>query len=221
MTSDQALELEKLPKSLIVLGGGAIAVELAQFFARFDVEVTVHPAQRTFVERFRYRRRAGARKSFSTRKLRVISNTRLLGAKCRGRLKEIEFEHAGSKRKIAAHEILFALGRIPNTASLCLDKAQVEAEYGRIVTTLEMQTSAPHIYAAGDCSGPYEIVHIGIEQGEIAAHNIAHPDRKRAIDYRLLASVVFTDPQIATVGFNRTRSERTRCALFGGILSVQ
>jgi pyruvate/2-oxoglutarate dehydrogenase complex dihydrolipoamide dehydrogenase (E3) component len=130
----------------------------------------------------------------------VISNTRLLGAKCRGRLKEIEFEHEGSKRRVAAHEILFALGRVPNTASLCLEKAHVEAEYGRIVTTLEMQTSAPHIYAAGDCSGPYEIVHIGIEQGEIAAHNIAHPDRKRAMDYRLLASVVFTDPQIATVG---------------------
>jgi pyruvate/2-oxoglutarate dehydrogenase complex dihydrolipoamide dehydrogenase (E3) component len=200
LTSDQALSLEKLPKSLIVLGGGAIAVELAQFFARFDVEVTVLQRSEHLLRDFDIDAAQVLAKVFRRENIRVISNTRLLGAKCRGRLKELEFEHEGSKRKIAAHEILFALGRIPNTGSLCLDKAHVEAEYGRIVTTLEMQTSAPHIYAAGDCSGPYEIVHIGIEQGEIAAHNIAHPDRKRAIDYRLLASVVFTDPQIATVG---------------------
>jgi pyruvate/2-oxoglutarate dehydrogenase complex dihydrolipoamide dehydrogenase (E3) component len=194
---------------LIVLGGGAVAVELAQFFARFDVEVTVIQRSEHLLRDFDIDAAQVLAKVFRRENIRVISNTRLLGAKCRGRMKEIEFEHDGSKRRVSAQEILFALGRVPNTASLCLDKAHVETEYGRIVTTLEMQTSAPHIYAAGDCSGPYEIVHIGIEQGEIAAHNIAHPARKRAMDYRLLASVVFTDPQIATVGLTE-REASTR-----------
>ncbi len=63
-----------------------------------------------------------------------------------------------------------------------------------------MQTSASHIYAAGDCTGPHEIVHIAIQQGEIAGHNIAHCAQARHIDYRLLTHVVFTDPQIGCVG---------------------
>jgi pyruvate/2-oxoglutarate dehydrogenase complex dihydrolipoamide dehydrogenase (E3) component len=200
LTSDEALSLEKPPKSLIVLGGGAVAVELAQFFARFDVDVTVIQRSPHLLRDFDIDAAQVLAKVFRRENIRVISNTRLLGASKRGRLKEIQFEHDNATHKVAAEETLFALGRVPNTASLCLDKAKVETEYGRIVTTLEMQTSAPHIYAAGDCSGPYEIVHIGIEQGEVAAHNIAFPKKKRAMDYRVLASVVFTDPQIATVG---------------------
>jgi pyruvate/2-oxoglutarate dehydrogenase complex dihydrolipoamide dehydrogenase (E3) component len=72
-----------------------------------------------------------------------------------------------------------------------------------------MQTTAPHIYAAGDCTGPHEIVHIAIQQGETAVHNLQHPRQKRAMDYRLLLSVVFTDPQVAAVGLTeQTARER-------------
>jgi pyruvate/2-oxoglutarate dehydrogenase complex dihydrolipoamide dehydrogenase (E3) component len=63
-----------------------------------------------------------------------------------------------------------------------------------------MQSSLAHIYAVGDCAGLHEIVHIAIQQGELAAHNIAHPDRKKKMDYRLLSEVIFTDPQVAVVG---------------------
>jgi pyruvate/2-oxoglutarate dehydrogenase complex dihydrolipoamide dehydrogenase (E3) component len=63
-----------------------------------------------------------------------------------------------------------------------------------------MQTSAPHIFTAGDCTGPHEIVHIAVMQGEIAAHNIVKPKSPRLMDYRLLISIVFTEPQVAFVG---------------------
>jgi pyruvate/2-oxoglutarate dehydrogenase complex dihydrolipoamide dehydrogenase (E3) component len=63
-----------------------------------------------------------------------------------------------------------------------------------------MQTTAPHIFAAGDCTGPHEIVHIAIQQGETAVHNIVNPQSLRRVDYRLLISVVFTEPQVASVG---------------------
>jgi pyruvate/2-oxoglutarate dehydrogenase complex dihydrolipoamide dehydrogenase (E3) component len=69
-----------------------------------------------------------------------------------------------------------------------------------------MRTSAPHIYAAGDCTGPHEIVHIAIQQGEIAAHNLGKPRPPRRLDYRLLISIVFTDPQIATVGLTERQA---------------
>src|SRR4029077_3180994 len=96
--------------------------------------------------------------------------------------------------QVEAEEIFFGLGRVPNTEKLALEKAGVVTEYGRIVASMQMQTSTPNIYAAGDCTGPHEIVHIAIQQGEIAAHNIAHPGHKRSIDYRLLTNMVFTDP---------------------------
>jgi pyruvate/2-oxoglutarate dehydrogenase complex dihydrolipoamide dehydrogenase (E3) component len=99
-----------------------------------------------------------------------------------------------------ADEILFALGRLPNTAGLALESPGVRTENGRIITDDRMQTSAPHIYAAGDCTGPHEIVHLAVQQGEIAAHNIANSRLSRIMDYRLLINVVFTDPQVATVG---------------------
>jgi pyruvate/2-oxoglutarate dehydrogenase complex dihydrolipoamide dehydrogenase (E3) component len=102
--------------------------------------------------------------------------------------------------QVSAEEILFGLGRVPNTESLHLEAAQVSLEFGRIITHPDMSTTAPHIYAAGDCTGLHEIVHLAVQQGETAGHNIAHPEAPRQMDYRLLAAVVFSDPQVATVG---------------------
>ena len=101
-----------------------------------------------------------------------------LDAKRKGKLKTVSFEQAESAISVSAGEILFALGRVPNTASLDLENAGVKTENGRIVTDRKMQTSAPHIFAAGDCTGPHEIVHIAVQQGEIAAHNIANQNRR-------------------------------------------
>jgi pyruvate/2-oxoglutarate dehydrogenase complex dihydrolipoamide dehydrogenase (E3) component len=115
-------------------------------------------------------------------------------------LKTIAFLHGERKTEVRGEEILFALGRAPDTASLNLEKAGVTTDKARIIANARMQTRAPHIYAAGDCTGPHEIVHIAVQQGEIAAHNIAHPDNPRSLDPRLFISVMFTDPQIASVG---------------------
>jgi pyruvate/2-oxoglutarate dehydrogenase complex dihydrolipoamide dehydrogenase (E3) component len=83
---------------------------------------------------------------------------------------------------------------------LGLEQAGVELEGGRIVTDATMRTSAPHIYAAGDCTSPHEIVHLAVQQGETAGRNISNAGLNEAVDYRLLIQVVFTDPPIASVG---------------------
>jgi pyruvate/2-oxoglutarate dehydrogenase complex dihydrolipoamide dehydrogenase (E3) component len=101
---------------------------------------------------------------------------------------------------------LYALGRVPNIASLGLEQIGVRVEGRRIVTNDRMQTSLPHIYAAGDCIGLHEIVHIAIQQGEIAAHNMAHPAQMKTMDYRLLAEIIFTEPQVAIVGLTEKRA---------------
>ncbi|HMP82339.1 MAG TPA: NAD(P)/FAD-dependent oxidoreductase [Verrucomicrobiota bacterium] len=200
ITSDHALSLKQLPKSLIVLGGGAIACELAQFFARFDVKVTQIQRSPRILKEFDEDAAVAVETVFRREGIKLFTGTKLLNARRNGKHKVIEFEHNGKRLRAEADEILLALGRSPNTASLCLENAGVTTENGRVIANSRMRTSAPHIYAAGDCTGPHEIVHIAIQQAEVAASNIVNPRKPRSMDYRLLTSVVFTDPQVATVG---------------------
>jgi pyruvate/2-oxoglutarate dehydrogenase complex dihydrolipoamide dehydrogenase (E3) component len=200
ITSDDAVELKKLPRSLIILGGGAIACEFAQFFARFGVKVTLIQRSKHPLKEFDADAGTEIEKVFHREGIQVFTNTKLLDARRKGKLKTVSFEQNGKNISVSAEEILFALGRVPNTASLNLENAGVKTENGRVVTNGKMQTSAPHIFAAGDCTGPYDIVHIAVTQGEIVAHNIAQPKSPRKIDLRLLISVVFTEPQVAFVG---------------------
>jgi pyruvate/2-oxoglutarate dehydrogenase complex dihydrolipoamide dehydrogenase (E3) component len=198
LTSDDAVSLKKLPKSLIILGGGLIACEFAQFFARFGTKVTIVQRGRQLLSEFDADAGTEITKVFHREGMGVFTGTKLVSAGRRGKLKTITFEQGHKKVTVAAEEILFALGRVPDIASLQLQNAGVKVEDGRIVTNQQMRTSARHIYAAGDCTGLHEIVHIAIHQGEVAAHNIS--GKSRWTDYRLMITVVFTDPQVAITG---------------------
>ena len=200
ITSDDAVALTKLPKSLILLGGGAIACEFAQFFARFGVKTTLIQRGENLLKEFDADAGTEIAKVFRREGVQVFTGTKLVDAKRKGKLKSVSFVQNGKTISVAAEEILFALGRVPNTAALDLENAGVKTEGTRIVANELMQTSAPHIFAAGDCTGPHEIVHIAIQQGETAVHNMIKPKSPRRMDYRLLLSVVFTEPQVATVG---------------------
>jgi len=139
-------------------------------------------------------------KVFRREEMTVFTGTHLTHAWKEGGLKGVAFEYEGQPVRVAAEEILFALGRAPNTKDLDLEKAGVQMSYGRFPANSQMQTSARHIYAAGDCTGLHEIVHIAVQQGELAAWNIAHPTAKKTMDYRLASSVIFTEPQLGRVG---------------------
>jgi pyruvate/2-oxoglutarate dehydrogenase complex dihydrolipoamide dehydrogenase (E3) component len=206
LDSDSALELDRLPKSLIVLGGGAVAVEFAQFFARFGVQVSLVQRSPHVLHEFDIEASAELEKVFRREGIEVYTKTKLIDARCDASRKEIVFEHNGRKLRLHAEQVFFALGRVPNTAGLGLENIGVKIEYARIATNANMQTTVPHIYAAGDCAGPYEIVHIAVQQGEIAAYNIAHPSRRKQMNYRLLTEVIFTEPQIASVGLTEKRA---------------
>ena len=207
ITSDDAVAMEKLPRSLIILGGGAIACEFAQFFARFGVKVTLIQRSERLLKEFDADAGIELEKVFRRAGIQIFTNTKLVDAKRSGKFKSVYFTQNGKRISVAAEEILFALGRVPNTAALNLASAGVKTENGRVVTNDKMQTSAPHIFAAGDCTGPHEIVHVAIQQGETAVHNLVKPKAPRRMDYRLLISVVFTEPQVACVGL--TEKEAT------------
>jgi pyruvate/2-oxoglutarate dehydrogenase complex dihydrolipoamide dehydrogenase (E3) component len=207
LTSDDALTLKRPPESLIVLGGGLIACELAQFLARFDVKVTMVQRSAHILRECDEDAARTIETVLRREGIRLFTGTKLLDAWRAGASKGVTFEHAGRRIRVKAEEILYCLGRTPNTAGLGLENAGVQLEGARVIANEQMQTSAPHIFAAGDCTGPHEIVHIAIHQGEVAAKNIVQKLSGKAkgaaglsTDYRLLTSVMFTDPQVATVG---------------------
>jgi pyruvate/2-oxoglutarate dehydrogenase complex dihydrolipoamide dehydrogenase (E3) component len=207
LNSDTALNLTRLPKSLIVLGGGAVAVEFAQFFARFGVRVTLIQRSAHVLHEFDADATIELERVFRREGLSLYTGTRLLDARRVGAQKEIVFEHESLTHRVQADEVFFGLGRVPNVAGLGLEKIGVELESRRITTSARMKTSVPHIYAAGDCTGRHEIVHIAIQQGEVAAFNMAHPDRPKSMDYRLVTEVIFTEPQIASVGLTEKQAQ--------------
>jgi dihydrolipoamide dehydrogenase len=209
ITSDDAVALKRLPKSLIILGGGAIACEFAQFFTRFGVKITLIQRSKHILKEFDADAGIEIEKVFRREGIQVFTNTKIVNAKRKGKLRTVSFDQNRKNISVSADEILFALGRVANTASLNLKKAGIKIENGRVVTNKKMQTSAPHIFAAGDCTGSHEIVHIAVTQGEIAAYNIAQLKSPRKMDYRLLISIVFTEPQVAFVGLTE-KEARTR-----------
>jgi pyruvate/2-oxoglutarate dehydrogenase complex dihydrolipoamide dehydrogenase (E3) component len=208
LNSDTALKLTRLPKSIIILGGGATACEFAQFFQRFGVKVTLIQRSGHVLHEFDSDATSELEKVFRREGMAVHTGTKLIGSRKVGSRKEVHFEHEGKMVRVSAEEIFYALGRIPNTDSLGLDEIGVTTDCRRIVTNHFMQSNLPHIYAVGDCTGRHEIVHIAVQQGEVAGHNVAHPERMKEMDYRLLIEVIFTEPQIAAVGLTEKKAQK-------------
>lgn len=201
ITSDEALESRQRPESMIVLGGGAVAVELAQFFQRIGTHVKLIQRSHHILSSGDEDLARPVEARFRAEGMEIYTGTQLHKFTEEAGQKTAHFSHGGEEKTVSGAVILQALGRKPHIEGLDLDQAGVEIDHGRIAVDCAMRTSQPHIYAVGDVNGEHEIVHIAIEQGEIAAYNATHPDRpEHRFDERLNAEVVFTDPQVASVG---------------------
>lgn len=200
-TSDDVLDLDFIPKSVIVLGGGIVACELAQFLNRIGAKVTLIQRSPNILRDHSPEASTVVQQAFVDEGIELFAGTQLKQISKDRRGVAAEFVHDGKKIVRRAAHLFNALGREPNTAPLDLNAARVATKpNGQIVINKWQQTSAPHIYAAGDCSGPVEIVHIAIQQGELAARHAAGVKKLKPVDYSLLLNVVFTDPQLATIG---------------------
>jgi len=199
LDSDSALRLDRFPASLVMLGGGAVALEFAQFFARLGTQVTVLQRSARLLRGTDPDVADALEAALREEGLAVFTGTQLQEVRRGDGGVRVRFEQGGESRTVSAEAVFHAMGRRPVTG-LGLDAASVALDTsGLIRTNARQQTSASHIYAAGDCCGPHEIVHVAIQQGETAARNILGDSR--ALDHRLLLSVVFTEPQVATVGW--------------------
>ena len=200
-TSDDVLDLDFIPKSVIVLGGGIVACELAQFLNRIGTKVTLVQRSPNILREHSEEASAVVQKAFVDEGIELFAGTVLQQIAQDRRGVTVSFVHDGKLIKRRAAHLFNALGREPNTAPLALAAAGVKTRAnGQVIINRWQQSSRPHIYAAGDCSGPVEIVHTAIQQGELAARHAAGVKTLKPIDWSLLLNVVFTDPQLATIG---------------------
>ncbi len=204
-TSDDVLDASALPASVIVLGGGAIALEMAHYLEAMGSRVTLlqrGPQLLTGLDvacsdviLSAYRQR-GMAMHCSTQIQRV--------SKATNGLKRINFSDEAGSHFIEAEQILVAMGRGPKTQGLGLAEAGVELKGKKIAVNESMQTTQSHIFAAGDVCSPLDVVHVAIQQGEVAARNaqalLAGGTALESLDYRGLLFGVFSQPQVAVVG---------------------
>jgi pyruvate/2-oxoglutarate dehydrogenase complex dihydrolipoamide dehydrogenase (E3) component len=200
-TSDDVLELDFLPKSVIVLGGGVVACELAQFLRRVGAHVIQIQRSPHVMREFSPETSTVIARVFADEGIELHTDTVLQQVRRTTDGFEVEFLHEGKLLVRRARHLLNALGREPDTAALNLAAAGIATEPGgRIRINEWQQTSQPHIYAGGDCTGPFDIVHTAVAQGELAARHAFGRSGLRPVDYTNLVQVAFTDPQVAIVG---------------------
>jgi pyruvate/2-oxoglutarate dehydrogenase complex dihydrolipoamide dehydrogenase (E3) component len=206
LTSDDVLGLTSIPESIIVLGAGPVALEMAHYLDALGSRLTIVQRSAHLLKGVDEDAAKVVENVFRKRGMQIFTKSKLLRAERNEEARRVFFEHEGSERTVEAAAILNALGREPNVGGLGLETAGVELEKNAIAVNAHQQTSAPHIFAAGDCCGPFEIVHIAVEQGERAARNAVRflngESGFESIDYRLKLYVIFTEPQVATVGLS-------------------
>ncbi len=214
LTSDDVLERPSLPKSIVVLGGGAIALEMAHYYQALGTQVRLIQRSPQILKVADKDVADALQKALEKRGMEIHTGTELLGVEMKDGQRCVRFKQGEAEHMVSADEILMATGRSPNTASLNLEAAGVAtSSRGSITVGSDQASSQPSIFAAGDVASPLEVVHVAITQGENAAHNAAihlgkaPEDSRKHTDYRLKLFGIFTEPEVGMVGMTESEAE--------------
>jgi len=220
ITNEQATHLRELPRSLVILGGGAIGLEFAQIFSAFGCEVTVLEAANQILPRDDEDIARLMVGYLDERGVRVSTQTRAVAVKRQDEQKVVTADTPEGRHNVVAEEILVATGRTPNVQELNLEAAGVAHDRRGITVDETMQTSVPHIWAAGDVAGKWLFTHVAAYEGRLAGRNAtaAHP---RRADYRIIPRVTFTDPEVASIGYTEREAREAGLPVTTSTFSFQ
>lgn len=211
ITSNEALSLKQQPKSLTIIGGGYIACELAHFFGSLGTKINIIQRNDLLIPNEDI--------DISTRVTDIFSkkyniylgyNAELVfyDSKDKNGLKKTKIINVIAKNKfgnyvkVSSDQLLIAIGRIPNSDLLSIEKSGVKInERGFIVVDEYLETNIKGIFALGDVVGKYQFKHNANNEAQYAYNNIVHPDKKIPVNYTAMPHAIFTNPQIAAVGY--------------------
>lgn len=209
LLSDQALSQTRQPSSLIIIGGGIIALELGQFYQRIGTQVTILEAAPRLVAREDPEVSEVITRRLVKEGVDVYVGVTPLRVERPDDRKCLVFTDAqGRETEVDAEEILVATGRAPNVAGVNLEAAGVEMQGRRMVLNRCMQTTNPAVYAAGDVTGGSFLVHVAIADGELAARNALLGCAPTPAPEHLFISAAFTEPNIARVGLSELEAKQ-------------
>lgn len=204
LTNDNFFEQETLPESIIVLGAGAIGMELSQAMNRLGVKVTVVEMMPDVMFREEPSYAAKIRQRLADEGVDFHVGTKAVGVEKTDSGIRLKTEVDDRSGELEAQAILVALGRKANIDSLNLDAAGIKADRG-IVVDAHLQTTAKGVYACGDVAGPYQLSHMANFQAKIAAMNAILPINRKA-NYEHVAWCTFTDPEFARAGMTEAEA---------------
>ena len=208
ITSDQALVLDHLPKSVVIIGAGAIGLEFATVYRSFGADVTVvellprvAPLEDEDISK-------EAARAFKKRGINAFTGVKVSGVKEAGDHAEVTFEAEGSGAKTVSADIcLVAVGRGPISEGIGYEEAGIELERGYVKVNGQLQTSVPHVWAVGDVAAtPLQLAHSSFLEGIAVAERIAGIDVPE-IDYAGVPRVTFSQPEISSVGLTEAHAK--------------
>ncbi len=198
-------ELREQPRSLLILGGGYIALELGQMFARFGTQVTLVTRGKSILTGYEPEIAEALTDLLQEEGMRIVTGAQARGVRSGGEGIALSVQQHGSQQTFTAEKLVIATGRRPNTQELGLERVGVEVDAaGAVRVDRTLRTTVPHIWAAGDVIGreteSQMATPVGAHDGKIATHNAFSGEKLREVDHTVIPRVIFTDPQVAVVG---------------------
>lgn len=206
LSSTEALELEDIPKSIVVIGGGYIGVELGQTFAKFGTKVTILEGSKQILPLFEKQLVQPIVKNLKKSGVEIITNAIAQSAEQTETDVTVSYKVNDEEKSVTADYVLVTVGRKPNTDQLGLDATSIKVnDRGLIEVDHQCRTSVEHIFAIGDVVEGPALAHKASYEGKVAAEVIA--GQNSVVDYKVIPSVVFSDPEIASVGLSETEAK--------------
>jgi len=216
LTNSSMMNVDFLPRHLLIVGGSYVGLEFGQMFRRFGSEVTIVEMAPRLVHREDEDISDGIREILEKEGIQIRLNAKCIGFGRRGDETITHVDCTAGAPEVSSTHVLLAVGRRPNTDDLGLDQAGVEVdERGFILVDDELRTNVPGICALGDCNGRGAFTHTAYNDGEIAAANLVDHDPRRVSD-RITAYALYIDPPLGRAGMTEAEVRRTgRKALIG------
>jgi dihydrolipoamide dehydrogenase len=205
LTAREAVDLTEVPRSLAIIGGGVIGMELGMMYQRLGTRVTVIEVAEQLLPGMDPDLVRVVERRFKARGGEVLTGARALGWQPREGGVAVTVQHAGAEKTVEAEKVLVSVGFRPNTAGLGLAEAGVRLDgRGHVAVDRQYRTSLPGVYAIGDVTGGPYLAHKAFKEAEIAAEVIAGKQVGR--DWYALPAAIFTDPEIAVVGMTEAEA---------------
>jgi pyruvate/2-oxoglutarate dehydrogenase complex dihydrolipoamide dehydrogenase (E3) component len=213
LTHIEALELDHVPAHLIVLGGGYVGIEMAQAYRRFGSRVTIVQSGPRLLSQEDFDVADEIRRILHDEGVDLLTGAEGVGARGRsGDRVGLAVRTSSGERELKGSDILVAIGRVPNTAGIGLDEAGVELDArGYIHVNEKLETTAPQVWAIGECAGSPHFTHVSVDDFRIIKDNLA--GGSRSTRERLVPYCLFTDPPLAHVGLTEREAQNQRIAV--------